>query len=62
MNYKEVRGEITAIVERKRNAFSNDLKAMDVDQVTYEDDSDMMWWGGKGPSGHEPWEYQNATR
>ena len=33
MTYKQVRDGIISYAERKRNAFSNDLKAMDVDEV-----------------------------
>ena len=35
MTYKQVRDVIISYVERKRNAFSSDLKAMDVDDVEY---------------------------
>ena len=42
MTYKQVREGMISHVERKRNAFSSDLKAMDVDDV----DDDHMWWGG----------------
>ena len=33
MTCKQVRGDIISFVERKRKAFSNDLKALDVDEV-----------------------------
>ena len=42
MTYKQVRDEIISDAERKRNAFSSDLMAMDVDDVA----DDHMWWGG----------------
>ena len=56
MTYKEVREEIMSYVERKRNAFSNDLKAMDVDEVDH-NQGDPMWWGGIDDRS-ENWEYQ----
>ena len=40
MTYKQVRDEIICYAERKRNAFSNDLKAMDLDEV----EDDHVWW------------------
>jgi hypothetical protein len=43
MSYKEVRDEIVNYAERKRNAFGNDLKAMEVDEV----DAEYTWWGGR---------------
>ena len=42
MSYKEVREEVVNYAERKRNAFGNDLKAMEVDEV----DAEYTWWGG----------------
>ena len=51
MTYKQVRDEIISYVERKRNAFSNDLKAMDVDEV----EDDHVWWGGMEHD-HEQWD------
>lgn len=41
MTYKEVRDEIISYVERKRDSFGNQLKAMEVD--SYEQ---MGYWGG----------------
>ena len=57
MKYKEVRDEIMSYVERKRDLFGNQLKAMEVDN--YEDEWDTTWWGGKGPCGHEHWDSAN---
>ena len=54
MKYKEVRDEIMSYVERKRDLFGNQLKAMEVDN--YEDEWDTTWWGGKGPCGPEQWD------
>ena len=51
MTYKQVRDEIISYAERKRNAFSNDLKAMDVDEV----EDDHVWWGGLEHD-HEQWD------
>ena len=42
MTYKQVRDEIISYAERKRNASSNDLKAMDLDEV----EDDHVWWDG----------------
>ena len=53
MKYKEVRDEIMSYVERKRDLFGNQLKAMEVDN--YEDESDTFWWGGKGMGEYEHW-------
>ena len=49
MSYKEVRDEIVNYAERKRNAFGNDLKTMEVDEV----DAEYTWWGGQWD---EEWE------
>ena len=51
MTYKQVRDEIISYAERKRNAFSNDLKAMDLDEV----EDDHVWWGGMEHD-HEQWD------
>jgi len=53
MTYKQVRDEVISYAERKRNTFSNDLKAMDVDEC-YE--AEATFWGGKAPY-HDAWEY-----
>jgi hypothetical protein len=55
MAYKEVREEIMSYVERKRNAFSMDLKAMDVDELGL-NGGGSMWWGGTEDNS-ENWEY-----
>ena len=48
MTYKQVRDEVISYTERKRNAFSNDLKAMDVDEVDQKHNHEHeQWWGGK---------------
>ena len=54
MSYKEVRDEIVNYAERKRNAFGNDLKAMEVDEV----DAEYMWWGGRWEE--EEWESEEV--
>ena len=46
MKYKEVRDEIMSYVERKRDLFGSQLKAMEVDN--YEETS-PTWWGGQDP-------------
>ena len=51
MTYKQVRDEIISYAERKRNAFSNDLKPMDLDEVK----DDHVWWGGMEHD-HEQWD------
>ena len=51
MTYKQVRDEIVSYADRKRNAFSNDLKAMDLDEV----EDDHVWWGGMEHD-HEQWD------
>ena len=51
MTYKQVRDEIISYAERKRNAFSNDLKAMGLDEV----EDDHVWWGGMEHD-HEQWD------
>ena len=56
MTYKQVRDEIISYVERKRNVFSNDLKAMDLDEV----EDDHVWWGGVEHD-HEQWD-QHCSR
>ena len=43
MKYKEVRDEIASYVERKRDTFSNQVKAMEVDNA-----ENWYWWGGDG--------------
>ena len=43
MKYKEVREEIMSFVERKRDLFGTQLKAMEVDN--YEEMGDQVWWG-----------------
>jgi hypothetical protein len=54
MSYREVRDEIVNYAERKRNAFGNDLKAMEVDELY----DDYIWWGGYWPEeeGGTSWE------
>ena len=42
MTYKQVRDEVISYTERKRNAFSNDLKAMDVDEVDQKHDHESI--------------------
>jgi hypothetical protein len=54
MSYKEVRDEIVNYAERKRNAFGNDLKAMEVDEV----DAEYTWWGGRWEE--EEWESEEV--
>ena len=51
MTNKQVRDEIISYAERKRNAFSNDLKAMDLDEV----EDDHVWWCGMEHD-HEQWD------
>ena len=51
MTYEQVRDEIISYAERKSNAFSNDLKVMDVDEV----EDDHVWWGGLEHD-HEQWD------
>ena len=46
MKYKEVRDEIMSYVERKRDLFGTQLKAMEVDN--YEEAPEQVWWGGSG--------------
>ena len=50
MDYKKVREEIMSFVERKRDTFSNQLKAMDMDNY---EETDGTWWGGKDPNVHD---------
>jgi hypothetical protein len=54
MSYKEVRDEIVNYAERKRNAFGNDLKAMEVDEL----DAEYTWWGGRWEE--EEWESEEV--
>ena len=42
MKYREVREEIMSFVERKRDLFGTQLKAMEVDN--YEEMGDQVWW------------------
>ena len=44
MKYKEVRDEIMSYVERKRDMFGVQLKAMEVDN---HEESEATWWGGR---------------
>ena len=54
MTYKEVRDEISNYVERKRDSFSTNLKAMEVDSAERWDTTNYAWWGGEGEErGHE---------
>lgn len=48
MSYKEVREEIMAYVERKRDLFGSQLKAMECDNHEEQkpDDKPYNWWGG----------------
>ena len=52
MSYKEVRDEIMAYVERKRDLFGSHVKAMEVDRFeqdeweTYAAEKDITWWCG----------------
>ena len=52
MSYKEVRDEIMAYVERKRDLFGSQVKAMEVDKFeqdeweTYAAEKDITWWSG----------------
>ena len=46
MKYKEVRDEIMSYVERKRDLFGTQLKAMEVGN--YEKAPQQVWWGGSG--------------
>ena len=52
MSYKQVRDEIMAYVERKRDLFGSQVKAMEVDRFeqdeweTYAAEKDITWWGG----------------
>lgn len=57
MTYKDVRDEIQSYVERKRDQFGTQLKAMEVDN---HEEWDMTWWGGKddwyGATNEQDWE------
>ena len=44
MTHKEVRDEIMSYVERKRDLFGGQLKAMEIDN---NEEWDPAWWGGK---------------
>ena len=52
MCYKEVRDEIMAYVERKRDLFGSQVKARDVDRFEHDEwekyaaEKDITWWGG----------------
>ena len=52
MSYKEVWDEIMAYVERKRDLFGSQVKAMDVDKFEHDEwekyaaENDITWWGG----------------
>ena len=52
MSYKEVRDEIMAYVERKRDLFGSQVKAMEVDRFEHDEwekyaaEKDITWWCG----------------
>ena len=52
MSCKEVRDEIMAYVERKRDLFGSQVKAMEVDRFEHDEwekyaaEKDIAWWGG----------------
>ena len=56
MTYREVRDEIVNYAERKRNAFGNDLKAMEVDELADE----YTWWGGQWQEDNNNWESEEV--
>ena len=56
MSYKQARGEIISYAERRRSAFSSDLKAMDVDECC---ETEATFWGGKDPY-QDSWEYSDG--
>ena len=59
MKYKEVRDEIMSYVERKRDLFGTQLKAMEVDN---DEESDAVWWGGNDGWAHEQyWDQENNS-
>ena len=50
-SYREVREEIMSYVERKRESFSNGIKAMEVDNAESAHNLDVTWWGGGDDAG-----------
>ena len=58
MKYKEVREEIMSFVERKRDLFGTQLKAMEVDN--YEEMGDQVWWGGSEPWCGDGWDVSSG--
>ena len=50
MKYREIRDEITGYVERKRDQFGSQLKAMEVDshEEVWRPECETTWWGGHG--------------
>ena len=51
MLYKEVRDDIMSYVERKRDLFGGQLKAMEIDN---NEEWDPAWWGGKDDWNGQP--------
>ena len=58
MKYKEARDEIMSFVERKRDLFGTQLKAMEVDN--YEEMGEQVWWGGSEPWYGDGWEVSSG--
>ena len=58
MKYKEIRNEIMIFVERRRDLFGTQLKAMEVDNC-YEM-GEQVWWGGSEPWYGDGWEVSSG--